>query len=59
MAGVVRRTRGEKSTARDMTQGPILRQLVSFSLPLMLGNIFQMLYNTMDSIIGKRQTCPR
>ena len=51
MAGVVRRTGREKSTARDMTQGPILRQLVSFSLPLMLGNIFQMLYNTVDSII--------
>ena len=41
----------EKSTARDMTQGPILRQLVLFALPLMLGNVFQMLYNTVDSII--------
>ena len=42
---------GEKSTARDMTRGPILQQLVLFALPLMLGNIFQMLYNTVDSII--------
>ncbi len=41
----------EKSTARDMTQGPILRQLVFFALPLMLGNVFQMLYNTVDSVI--------
>ena len=40
-----------KSTARDMTQGPILRQLISFALPLMLGNVFQMLYNTVDSVI--------
>ena len=40
-----------KSTARDMTQGPILKQLVLFALPLMLGNIFQMLYNTVDSVI--------
>ena len=40
-----------KSTARDMTQGPILKQLVSFAIPLMLGNIFQMLYNTVDSVI--------
>ncbi len=40
-----------KSTARDMTRGPILRQLVSFALPLMLGNVFQMLYNTVDSVI--------
>ncbi len=34
-----------------MTKGPILRQLVLFALPLMFGNIFQMLYNTVDSII--------
>ena len=40
-----------KSTARDMTSGPILKQLVAFALPLMLGNIFQMLYNTVDSVI--------
>ncbi len=39
------------STARDMTAGPILRQLILFSLPLMLGNVFQMLYNTVDSVI--------
>ena len=35
----------------DMTQGPILKQVVLFSLPLMLGNVFQMLYNTVDSIV--------
>jgi putative MATE family efflux protein len=34
-----------------MTSGPIWRQLVLFALPLMLGNVFQMLYNTVDSII--------
>ena len=39
------------STARDMTEGSILRQMVLFALPLMLGNVFQMLYNTVDSII--------
>ncbi|MGX8692157.1 MAG: MATE family efflux transporter [Clostridia bacterium] len=41
----------QKTTARDMTSGPILRQLVLFALPLMLGNVFQMLYNTVDSVI--------
>lgn len=41
----------EKTTARDMTEGPILRQLIAFALPLMLGNVFQMLYNTVDSVI--------
>ena len=40
-----------KSTARNMTVGPIFRQLLFFSLPLMLGNAFQMLYNTVDSVI--------
>ena len=38
-------------TTLDMTQGPILRQVLMFSLPLMLGNVFQMLYNTVDSIV--------
>ncbi len=41
----------QKSTARDMTSGPILRLLVLFALPLMLGNVFQMLYSTVDSVI--------
>ena len=36
---------------RDMTKGPILKQLLLFSLPLLFGNIFQMLYNTVDSIV--------
>ncbi|MDO5132481.1 MAG: MATE family efflux transporter [Eubacteriales bacterium] len=40
-----------KSTARDMTSGSILGQIVLFSVPLMLGNVFQMLYNTVDSIV--------
>ncbi|MBE5806774.1 MAG: MATE family efflux transporter [Clostridiales bacterium] len=37
-----------KTTARDMTRGSIVQQIILFSLPLMLGNIFQMLYNTVD-----------
>ena len=41
----------KKSTARDMTQGSIAKQIILFALPLMLGNVFQMLYNTVDSII--------
>lgn len=40
-----------KSTARDMTSGPIAAQVLLFALPLMLGNIFQMLYNTVDSVV--------
>lgn len=34
-----------------MTSGPIARQLVVFAIPLLIGNIFQQLYNTVDSII--------
>ena len=36
---------------RDMTEGSIIKQLLLFAVPLMLGNIFQMLYNTVDSIV--------
>ena len=48
---MLRRTTKTESTAIDMTSGPIVRQLVAFALPLMLGNVFQVLYNTVDSII--------
>ena len=48
---MLRQTEKFKSTAIDMTSGPILGQLVAFALPLMLGNVFQMLYNTVDSVI--------
>ena len=41
----------KKTTTRDMTRGPIALQVLLFALPLMLGNIFQMLYNTVDSIV--------
>ena len=39
------------AATRDMTTGSIVRQIILFSLPLMLGNIFQMMYNTVDSIV--------
>lgn len=35
----------------DMTCGSIARLLISFSIPLLIGNIFQQLYNTVDSVI--------
>ena len=43
-----------KTRTRDMTTGPILSQVILFSLPLMLGNLFQMLYNTVDSVVVGR-----
>jgi len=41
---------GKKKTM-DMTQGVIWKQLVTFAIPLLIGNLFQQLYNTVDSII--------
>ena len=35
---------------RDLTIGSIPGHLVAFSLPLLLGNVLQALYNTVDSI---------
>ena len=35
----------------DLTQGNIWKQLIYFAFPLLLGNIFQQLYNTVDSIV--------
>ena len=35
----------------DMTQGSTWKHLILFSLPLLLGNVFQQLYNTVDSVV--------
>lgn len=34
-----------------MTQGPIGKKIIAFALPIFLGNLFQQLYNTADSLI--------
>ena len=39
---------------KDMTKGNITRHLISFSIPLILGNLFQLTYNAVDSIIVGR-----
>lgn len=37
----------------DMTNGSIVRHLLVFAFPLMLGNLFQQLYNTVDTwVVG-------
>ena len=37
----------------DMTQGNITRHIISFALPLLIGNLFQQLYNTVDTwVVG-------
>lgn len=35
----------------DMTQGPIMRLVFLFALPICIGNILQQLYNTVDTLI--------
>ncbi|MBQ6314014.1 MAG: MATE family efflux transporter [Mogibacterium sp.] len=34
-----------------MTQGDPVRQIVKFMIPMLIGNVFQQLYNTVDSIV--------
>ena len=34
-----------------ITEGVIWKQLVLFAIPLIMGNVFQQLYNTVDSIV--------
>ncbi len=44
----------EKHERGLMTEGSIWKKIVFFSMPLLLGNVFQQLYNTMDFwVIGK------
>lgn len=37
--------------ARDMTQGNITKHMLHYAVPLVFGNLFQQLYQTVDSII--------
>ena len=37
---------------RDMTRGPVLPTLIFFTVPLILGNLLQLLYNAADSVIA-------
>ncbi len=41
----------QRNHVTDLTQGSILRHLVAFSIPLMLGNLFQLSYNMVDTIV--------
>ncbi|MCQ2420641.1 MAG: MATE family efflux transporter, partial [Clostridia bacterium] len=42
-----------KSRDVDMTAGSVVSHLLSFALPLLIGNIFQQLYNTVDTwVVG-------
>ena len=36
---------------QPLTSGSILKRMFFFALPILLGNLFQQLYNTVDSLI--------
>ena len=40
-----------QSPSNRLTQGPIVKSLVRFAVPLFLGNLFQQMYNTADSLV--------
>ena len=43
-----------KSTDVDMTEGSIVKHLIYFAFPLLIGNLFQMLYNMVDTwVVGR------
>ena len=39
---------------KDMTEGNIPRHLIDYAIPLILGNLFQLTYNAVDSVIVGR-----
>ena len=43
-----------KNTTVNMTEGNPVRHLIVFSIPMLIGNIFQQLYNIVDSIVVGR-----
>ena len=44
-------TTDQKQKSNLMTEGNIWKQIILFSIPLILGNFLQQMYNTVDSII--------
>ncbi len=41
----------KKTKSMNMTEGTIWKQLIYFAFPLLIGNLFQQLYNTVDSVV--------
>ena len=44
----------QKAHSRDMIEGVIWKQILKFFFPIMLGTVFQQLYNTVDAIVVGR-----
>ena len=41
----------KQAKVTDFTRGPIVKPLLLFALPVLLGNIFNALYNLVDSVV--------
>lgn len=53
LEGIKSKLLARGKTEVDMTQGSIMALLLNFAAPLLLGNIFQQLYNTVDTwVVG-------
>lgn len=51
--GKLKRALSRDKGGVDMTEGSIIRHLITFAFPLLIGNIFQQLYNTVDTwVVG-------
>ncbi len=50
---MIKSLKASKGKDTNMTEGSIIKHLIMFSLPLLLGNVFQQLYNTVDTwVVG-------
>lgn len=45
------KTLTQKTTAVDLLNGPILKSMLTFAVPILLSGVFQQFYNTMDTVI--------
>ena len=41
----------KKEYVMDMTEGSIMKLIMKFSVPLLIGNLFQQVYSLVDSIV--------
>ncbi|HCM91352.1 MAG TPA: MATE family efflux transporter, partial [Lachnospiraceae bacterium] len=40
-----------RNNIKDMTKGNVFKLLIGFSIPMLIGNLFQQVYNLVDSIV--------
>lgn len=43
--------KSQKTSIMNMTEGNPVALIIQFSIPMLIGNLFQQLYNLVDSVI--------